>query len=176
MYYTTTCSMRRPKEAGRRRWRLHMHGPSHAHMLRLHGPPEGRGRPGAKAPTAALTCCCVVVRRCVARGDVHGDATIPVYIRCAGNSQPYEKGRRSERAWRDVMHMWALLFDWKREGAGDAERHMKQDVKQDGRYSLNFGTFDAQVWDFQHLACASSWSQLHRLRRAAICPQRSLRA
>ena len=82
-----------------------------------------------KAPAAALTIRCVVVRRCVARGDVHGDATIPVYIRCAGNSQPYEKGRRSERAWRDVMHMWALLFDWKREGAGDAERHMKQTMR-----------------------------------------------
>ena len=47
--------------------------PWHVHV-EIAWPPE-EGKPGAKAPAAALTLCCVVVRRCVARGDVHGDAT-----------------------------------------------------------------------------------------------------
>ena len=73
MYYTTTRHMRRSQEAGRRRWLWHVHGRG-MRMPRLHDCRQ-EGKPGAIAPTAALSVCCVVVRRCVARGDVHGDAT-----------------------------------------------------------------------------------------------------
>ena len=96
----------------------------HVHVEIAWRPEEGK--PGAKAPAAALTLCCVVVRRCVARGDVHGDATAS-NIECAGSCQPYEKGRRSERAWRDVRHMWALLSIGR-----EKEQETQSDIRNSG--------------------------------------------
>ena len=49
----------------------------------------------------------------------------------------------------------------------------KQEAQSDTRNSTA-GTFCAHL-RLQHLACASSWSQLHLLRPAAIRPQRMLR-
>ena len=92
-----------------------------------------------KAPAAALTIRCVVVRRCVARGDVHGDATIPVYIRCAGNSQPYEKGRRSERDM-ERCHVHVSAGTNGRGEAGGAERHEKQLNRQQRKCGMQQGS------------------------------------
>ena len=39
-----------------------------------------------------------------------------------------------KETWRDVTHMWALLYDWKREGAGGAERLEKKCERR--RYRL----------------------------------------
>ena len=99
-----TRSMRRSKEAGRRRWLWHVHGRG-MRMPRLHGRQE-EGKPGAKAPAAALTLCCVVVRRCVARGDVHGDATTSnIYIGAPEGASRMRKEGGVRETWRDVMDM-----------------------------------------------------------------------
>ena len=66
----------------------HVHGGG-MRMPRLHGR-QKEGEPDEEALAAALSCCCVLVRRCVARGHVHGDAT-------SGICQVSQRGGRAGR-------------------------------------------------------------------------------
>ena len=103
MYYMTTRHMRRSKEAGRRRWRLPIHGRG-MRMPRLHGRQEEAWCRSACGRTDSLLCGGAPVR---CRGDVHGDATIPVYVYIGapeGASRMRKEGGVRE-TWREVMYM-----------------------------------------------------------------------
>ena len=68
---------------------------------RLHGCQE-EGAPGQEALAAApAECRCVLVRRCVARGDVHGDATRGAPQVRLGLRKKGEQDGAPCSAWRD---------------------------------------------------------------------------
>ena len=56
------------------------------------------------------------------------------------------------------MHMWALLFDWKREGAGDAERHMKQGARRPANSAKSLKSLKSKHERGGPARCPPLWS------------------